>query len=133
MVRFCFFKKIFFATIAVLVTVATGYAQDTGSLHGTVTDPNGAVIGKANAQITEASTGAARSAETDNNGSFSFTQVKPGNYSVVVTHDGFRRYQRDNVTILVASLTSVDVQLALGDVKETITVEAAAMPTLDTL
>jgi len=96
-------------------------------------DPNGASIGKANVQITESGTGTVRSAETDGNGSFNFTQVKPGVYSVVVTHDGFRKYQRDNVTVLVASPTTVDVQLALGDIKETVTVESGAMPTLNTL
>jgi len=132
-VRFGFFWKSFVALIAILVVAAAGRAQDTGSLHGTVTDPNGAVIGKANVQITEASTGTVHSMETDNNGSFNFTQVKPGVYSVIVTHDGFRKYQRDNVTVLVASPTAVDVELALGDVKETVTVEAAAMPTLNTL
>lgn len=131
--RLGFFKKSFFAMIAILLVAAAGYTQDSGSLHGTVTDPNGAVIGKANVQMTERSTGAVRNAETDNNGSFSFTQVKPGNYSVVITHDGFRKYQRDNVTILVASPTTVDAQLVLGDIKETITVEAGAMPTLNTL
>jgi len=77
MVRLGFFKKSFFAMIAIFVVAAAGHAQDSGSLHGTVTDPNGAVIGKANVQITERSTGSLRNAETDNDGSFSFTQVKP--------------------------------------------------------
>jgi hypothetical protein len=133
MVRLGFVKKSFFAMIAIFAVAAASHAQDSGSLHGTITDPNGAVIGKANVQITERSTGAVRNAETDTNGSFGFTQVKPGNYTVVITHDGFRKYQRDNVTVLVASPTTVDVQLVLGDIKETITVEAGAMPTLNTL
>src|SRR5258708_40182677 len=128
MVRLGFFKKSFFAMIAILLVAAAGYAQDSGSLHGTATDPNGAVVNKAQVQINEINTGAQRSTETDASGAFSFTQVRPGTYSVVVTHDGFRRYQRDNVTILVASPTALDVQLALGDIKETITVEAGAAP-----
>jgi len=128
-----FYWKSAIALVALLVQGATGYAQDTGSLHGTVSDPNGAVVGKAQVQITEAQTGIERSTESDANGAFSFTQVKPGTYSVAVTHDGFRRYQRDNVTVLVASPTALDVQLALGDVKESITVEAGALPTLNTV
>src|SRR5258708_7964449 len=133
MVRLGFFKKSFFAMIAILLVAAAGYAQDSGSLHGTATDPNGAVVNKAQVQINEINTGAQRSTETDASGAFSFTQVRPGTYSVVVTHDGFRRYQRDNVTILVASPTALDVQLALGDIKETITVEAGALPMLNTV
>ena len=131
--RLGFFKKSFFAMIAIFVVAAAGYAQDSGSLHGTVTDPNGAVINKAQVQINEINTGAQRSTETDASGAFSFTQVRPGTYSVVITHDGFRRYQRDNVTILVASPTTLDVQLALGDIKETITVEAGVLPMLNTV
>ena len=121
------------AFIAAFFVASSCYAQDTGSLHGTVTDPGGAVVGQAKIQITEAGTGAERSAETDANGAFSFTQVKPGTYSVAVTHDGFRRYQRDNVTVLVASPTLLDVQLVLGNISETVTVEASAIPTLNTV
>src|SRR5262245_66096579 len=104
--------------MATLFFAAGGYAQDTGSLHGTVTDPGGAVVGQAKVQITESGTGTERSTETDVNGAFSFTQVRPGTYSVVVTHDGFRRYQRDLVTVLVASPTALDVQLALGNIAD---------------
>lgn len=133
MVKVSLFWRNFAALVALLVAAAAGYAQDTGSLHGTVTDPNGAVIDKAQVKLSEARTGAERSEETDASGAFNFTQVRPGIYSVVITHDGFRRYQRDNVTVLVASPTTLDAQLALGDVKETVTVEAAALPTLNTV
>jgi len=68
--------------------------------------------------------------ESDANGAFNFAQVRPAVYQVRVTHDGFRTYQRDSVTVLVASPTTIEVQLAVGDVKEVITVEAAATPNI---
>src|SRR2546426_12541677 len=81
MVRLGFFKKSFFAMIAIFVVATAGHAQDSGSLHGTVTDPNGAVINKAQVQINEINTGTQRSTETDASGAFSFTQVRPGTRS----------------------------------------------------
>jgi len=132
-VKIGFLLKSVIAIVALLAMGTSGFSQDTGSLHGTVTDPNGAVIAKAQVQLLEAKTGTEHNTETDASGVFTFTQVKPGTYSVVVTHDGFQRYQRDNVAVLVASPTALDVQLSLGNIKETITVESGALPALNTV
>ena len=122
-----------FLALAAIVLVAGVRAQDTGSLQGTVTDPNGSAVAGARVELSETRSSAARTAESDANGAFSFAQVRPAVYQVRVTRDGFRTYQRDNVTVLVASPTTIEVQLAVGDVKEVITVEAAATPNINTI
>lgn len=124
------FPALFFALALAIPKVSL--AQDTGSLHGTVTDPGGAIIAGAKVEVTEARTGTARAAESDANGSFNFTQMRPGQYSVKISHEGFQTFVREHVTVLVSSPTTVDVQLTLGNVSQTLTVEAAALPTLNT-
>jgi hypothetical protein len=50
-------------------------------LHGTVTDPTGAVVPNANVTITDSS-GATHSAASDNNGNYSFVGLPPGSYTL---------------------------------------------------
>ena len=65
-------------------------AQDTTSLSGTVTDPQGKVLSGATVTITNPATGASRETKTGEDGSFTFSQIPPATYSVRVEAKGFK-------------------------------------------
>jgi hypothetical protein len=108
------------------------WAQNVGSLRGTVTDKTGAAVVDANVTATDLATDSSRTEKTDNTGAFTFSQMNPGNYRVEITKDGFKKYIEANVTILVATPTSLDVRLELGTISQQVIVESAAAPALNT-
>lgn len=108
------------------------WAQNVGSLRGTVTDKTGAAVLDAAVTATDLATDSSRTEKTDNTGAFTFAQMNPGNYRVEVTKDGFKKYIEANVTILVATPTSLDVRLELGTISQQVIVESAAAPALNT-
>ena len=64
----------------------TGYSQGTnsGTLRGTVTDPNGAVIPNASVKITDQTTGLSRDLTTDKDGNYEAAALKAGTYKITV-------------------------------------------------
>ncbi len=97
-----------------------------GSLTGNVTDASDAAVPGANVSITNKQTGATRSSATNDAGAYNIPTLQPGLYTVKITKDGFRTVVQDNVEILVNSTARVDLKLQLGQVAETISVEANA-------
>ena len=108
------------------------WAQNVGSLRGTVVDKTGAAVPEATVTVTDRATNASRNTKTNNAGEFSFAQLNPGDYRVEITKDGFKKYIEAKVTILVATPTSLDIQLELGTVSQQVIVESAAAPALNT-
>jgi len=107
-------------------------AQNVGSLRGTVIDKTGAAVPDAAVTVTDRATNASRNTKTNNAGEFVFLQLNPATYKVEIAKDGFKKYIEANVTVLVATPTSLDVQLELGTVSQQVIVESAAAPALNT-
>jgi hypothetical protein len=97
-----------------------------GSLTGTVTDTSDANVPGANITITNKQTGAVRTTTSNDAGGYNVPTVQAGLYSIKISKDGFRTVVQDNVDIQVNSTARVDVRLQLGQVAETINVEASA-------
>ncbi len=96
-----------------------------GTIVGTVTDPNGAVV--PNAQVTLVLTGqsAVHNSVTNESGNFTEPDLPPGAYTVTVSATGFKKVVRQNVTLDTNSTARVDVSLATGSVSDTVTVSSA--------
>jgi len=118
--------------VACLTGVATTRAQNVGSLQGTVADATGAAIAGAKVTLTDVGSGVVHTEESDKTGEYDFPQLSPGSYKVKVIKDGFRTFVAEQVTILVATPTHFDVKLELGGVSQTVVVEGAAAPNLNT-
>src|SRR5882672_1461111 len=97
----------------------------TGSIVGTVTDPSGQVVVGAKVTLTSQSTGDIRNATTNEVGAFNFVAVQPATYSLKVEHGGFKAFQRTGVVVSANEhVAAGDIQLQIGAVTDTITVEA---------
>lgn len=109
--------KQFISTLIILVLIAFGQtlikAQTTGSIAGTVIDPNGAVIPNATVSVMGES-GQEFTATTADNGTYRIPAVANGLYTVTVTLNGFKKYVVTNVKVDVGLPTTVDASLEVG-------------------
>src|SRR5262245_9809125 len=101
-------------------------AAQTSSLQGVVTDAQSAAVPEAVVTATNLGTSAARKMLTGASGSYSMLQVPPGTYKVVVEKPGFRAFTTE-VRLQIDTPSTLDIKLELGQVSETINVEAEAV------
>jgi hypothetical protein len=101
--------------VALLVVTLCGavWAQ-TGSITGTVKDPSGATISGAAVQVTSPERGINRQTTTNSTGEYNESALPPGNYNVIVTAAGFKKYEAKDVKLDVADKSRVDVSLQVG-------------------
>jgi len=102
-----------------------------GSIVGTVRDATAAVLPGATVTITHNETKATRETTTDETGSYRFSTVQTGTYTVVVALSGMQTFTRNDVPVTLNSLARVDASLGAGQLKEAVTVSADA-PLLQT-
>ncbi len=105
-----------------LCAVASGQTI-TGSISGTVTDLNGAVVPGAVVTLTGDKTTEKRTTTTDDGGRFSFTTLQPGNYSLKIERQGFQALEQKGVMLSANEKLAVgDLKLQPGQVTETVSV-----------
>jgi hypothetical protein len=97
-----------------------------GSIVGTVTDPSGAVVPKAQLNAINPKTGESRTATADDAGRYTIGNVPPGTYEVHVTAPGFSKLTENGVTATINTVTRVDVQLQVGSQAQAVNVSASA-------
>src|SRR5689334_79965 len=100
--------------------------SSTSSVDGTVVDPQGNVIPGATVTLTNAQKNFTRTQTTTDNGSFAFTLIPPGQYTVVAEAQGFKKAILSDVSAQVAKATTLTVSLEVGSVTESVTVSAGA-------
>jgi hypothetical protein len=93
------------------------------TLLGTVTDSSGAAVAGVKITVTETNTGISRSSETNESGNYVFPDLPPGKYAVTGEQPGFKRSTKTDIDVVVNTTERIDLVLAPGDVKETVTVE----------
>jgi hypothetical protein len=105
---------------------AVSFAQSTrGELAGSVTDASGAVVPGAHVVAVNSDTGAKSETTSTSSGSYHFTELSIGRYSVTVTAPGFSVATNNGVQVTVNSTSSLNVILKAGAVTETVTVDAS--------
>jgi Carboxypeptidase regulatory-like domain/TonB dependent receptor len=114
----------------VLGCAAMAKAQmNTATLSGTVTDPQGLFVKSAKLTITNAETGAERTAVADDSGRYKVVGLPPGRYKVSV--DGganFAVYQNDSVVVTVGEDATFNPRLELKGMQQTVTVTSEIAP-----
>jgi hypothetical protein len=113
------------AVLAILGMAGTVNAQTaTGQITGTVRDAAGAVTPGATVTVFSSSTGLTRTAGTDAKGDYVFPLLPPGTYSVKAELQGFSVAQESGIRLLVDNKIRVDLTLKVGNVAETVEVQA---------
>jgi hypothetical protein len=115
-------QRTLLVAVCLLVGSLSAYAQtDRGTLTGTISDPAGAVVPNATLEVRNSETGAVYQGGSSATGNYVFSLPR-GTYELTATVMGFKRYQRANLEIPVATTVRADVTLEVGNTTETITV-----------
>jgi hypothetical protein len=97
-----------------------------GSVVGNITDSTGSILAKANVTLVNNATGTRMAAEVSQSGDFQFLTVPPGEYTLTVEAQGFKKYVQNPVEVQVALATRKDVQMSIGSSTEEVTVTTQA-------
>jgi hypothetical protein len=109
-----------------LVCAAVTLAQNaTGSITGTVTDPNNEAITNAVVTVTNKATGAVRKLTTRSEGNYSVENLFPGEYEIKVESQGFVS-QAQTLTVQVGNNTTGNFSMTVGATSQTIEVTGGA-------
>ena len=86
----------------------------TATISGTVKDSSGAVIPNATVNLTNTGTNVAHKVQSASDGSYLFTLVSIGTYSLTVEQTGFQKYVHDGIVLNVNQNARLDVALKVG-------------------
>ncbi len=103
---------------------------DRGAITGTVEDPSGAVVQNAQITLTNEATSVKIYTKTTGTGTYNFTDLLVGSYTVEADASGFQAYVEKGVLVYVQQVQTVNIKFTTGNVKQSVTVTAAA-PLLD--
>ena len=130
-----FLIKIAAALVAVLIPLTAaaqgGGASSTGTIQGRVTDASGAVLPGASVTASSASMIGTQTQVTNDNGSYRFPAVPPGVYTLTFELAGFNSIRRDGIQISLGFTATVNAELAVATLQETVTVTGNS-PVIDT-
>jgi Carboxypeptidase regulatory-like domain/TonB dependent receptor len=120
---FNFASFILLVSVFVLTFSSPFFAADvTATLVGTVKDASGAVVTGATVTLTNTQTNTSRSVRSGNDGTYTFTLVPVGNYSLSVEQPGFRKYIQQGIVLQVNQTAKQDISLQIGTPTETVEV-----------
>ncbi len=113
--------------------VAMGQSSSAGTITGTVTDSSGAAVPGAAVTLTDAATGGARSATTNDKGTYIFPYVNPGTYSVKISKQGFKTTAVSDQVVQVGNQLTVNAVLEVGSVSMVVEVTSSTGAELQTM
>src|SRR6266404_1421421 len=123
-------KKVFMFVLAMtLATFATGVmaqSSTTGSIEGTVTDPNGAAVKGATVSATSPNLITPQTATTNDVGHFQIPALPPGTYKISIDASGFGKYEKSDVGVNLGRTSTADAQLALATATNVVNVTSGA-------
>ena len=123
-------KKVFMfvaaLSLALFATSAMAQSSTTGSVEGTVTDPNGQVVKGATVTATSPNLISPQTATTNDEGRYLISALPPGKYKITIDSPGFSKYEQDEVSVNLSRTSSVDAKLALATTTATVTVTGGA-------
>lgn len=100
----------------------------TGTIKGTVVDQSGAGVPSATVTITRTSTNETHQQKTDASGGYTQPFLTPGSYAIKVEATGFAPAEQENVVVQVGEIRAANFSLSLGNVSQSVQVEATTPP-----
>ena len=101
-------------------------AQSTGAIAGMISDTTGGAIPGASIMATNQATGLKWSTISGGSGDYQIVALPTGPYQLEVQAPGFQTQVIKNLPVAVAQTTAQNIQLTVGQISETLTVDAAA-------
>jgi len=122
------FRSVRRLLLVILMTYMGGLAAQTstGTITGQVFDSSGAALPNASVRLSLVANGTTRETKTNEEGAFSAPVIPPGVYAVTVTAPGFAEKTLRDVTLLVDQTLNLKIDMQVGDVGQSVTVEASA-------
>ena len=118
------------AIIALLLTFVSAVALQaqtaTGEVNGTVTDPNGAAVPGAMVKLINQATKGETEATTNQSGYFTFVNLKPASYTLMVETKGFKKSLTNAFALGVSETVTQNVKLSVGEMSEVVEVTAGS-------
>ncbi len=113
-----------------LLAAVPAFSQQTGTITGSATDEQGAVLPGVTVTVSSPALIAPRSTTTGAGGSYSHPALPPGEYSVSFALSGFQTVVQEGVRLSVARTLEVNASMGISGVEETVTVTGDA-PVVD--
>ena len=112
--------------VFLLVQSRSAFGQvDEGSITGTVQDTSGAVVANAQVILLNTDQGITLETKSSGSGSYTFSPVRIGHYTLTATATGFQKTTQQNLTVAISQNLQVNVQLKPGTATETVVVTEA--------
>jgi hypothetical protein len=112
--------------VLLTATIAWAQAGATAQINGTVRDTSGAVLPGVDVTVTQTDTNFTRSTVTDEEGNYVLSNLPIGPYRLQASLSGFRTFQRTGIVLQVNADPTIVIEMAIGELAETVSVEAAA-------
>ena len=113
-------------SVLVFSTVAALAQLSAASLNGVVRDATGAVVSRASVTLHNSDTGVERNNFTNDTGTYVFSDINPGRYTLRVTAPSFSTKQVSDFVLAVNQTATIDIALAPGAQTVVVSVEATA-------
>src|ERR1041385_4605205 len=121
------------AGLILFLDAKPAFAQgETGSVTGTVSDPQGGTVAGADVTMIDIATKTPRTTSTNDSGRYHFASVPAGLYDITVSRTGFKVFKAAAQKISVGSQLTLDVALEVGALTETVVVTSQAGSELQT-
>src|SRR2546430_2697064 len=123
---------VFAMCLSLFAVSAMAQTSTTGSIEGTVTDPQGRAVPNATVTATSPNLISAQSAQTDDQGRYKLLNLPPGRYTVTVgATSGFAEATRSDVEVNLSRTTSADVSVPIAGQKVEVTITSTAGAAID--
>jgi hypothetical protein len=120
------YRFVIFCVLMISIAPSAARAQQsTADLSGRVTDSSGGVLPGASVTVTQTATGLQRTTVTDGSGTYLLPDLPTGPYRLEVMLSGFGTYVQTGIVLQVGASPTINATLGVGDLAETVTVEAS--------
>ena len=119
--------RAFVMVFVCLACLAVYRADELAAVTGLVTDPQGRSVPGVTILITNLSTNVAFRTVTNDQGIYRVPSLQPGIYRITIDKDGFKSIVKSGIELHVQDVASINFELQVGSVNETVTVEAGAL------
>lgn len=126
------FVRVLGLMVCMMVVLSPAYGQYRASIQGVITDPQGDIVSGATVTLKNLDTNQTLTATTDASGIYNFNALAASKYSLTVEKTGFKKKVLESVGVIADQPNAVNLQLEVGEVTESVTVNGNSTPLIDT-